>query len=128
MRIRSFGKAIVETAVMLLLATSLCLPIDVHAQRRAKRKLPPVQRVTVALTEKGYEPTSLKLRRGVPAQVTFIRKVSATCATQIVLLDYAIKRDLPLNEPIVLSFTPKKSGTFSFTCGMGMLRGALVVH
>jgi plastocyanin domain-containing protein len=104
------------------------LPINVHAQRRAKRKLPAVQKVTVALTEKGYEPTSLKLRRGVPAQVTFIRKVSATCGTEIVIADYNIKRALPLNEPILMEFTPKKSGTFAFTCGMGMLRGSLIVR
>jgi plastocyanin domain-containing protein len=79
MRITLVGEILVGIAVMLVLTASLCLPINVHAQRRAKRKLPAVQKVTVALTEKGYEPTSLKLRRGVPAQVTFIRKVSATC-------------------------------------------------
>ena len=128
MPIRSLGKLFGGTAAMLLVATSLCLPINVHAQRRAKRKLPAVQKVTVALTEKGYEPTSLKLRRGVPAQVTFIRKVSATCGTQIVIADYDIKRALPLNEPVLVEFTPKKAGTFSFTCGMGMLRGSLIVR
>ena len=67
MPIRSLGKLFGGTAAMLLVATSLCLPINVHAHRRAKRKLPAVQKVSVALTEKGYEPASLKLRRGVPA-------------------------------------------------------------
>lgn len=128
MRMRSFGKLSVGIATMLFLATSLCSPINVHAQRRGKRKLPSVQKLTVALTEKGYEPSSLKLRRGIPAQVTFIRKVSATCGTQIVIADYNIKRALPLNEPVVVEFTPKKTGTFAFTCGMGMLRGALIVR
>jgi hypothetical protein len=128
MEIRSSGKLFGATAVLLLLATSFCLPINVQAQRRAKRKLPALQKSTVALTEKGYEPISLKLRRGVPAQVTFIRKVAATCGTQIVLQDYDIKRDLPLNVPVLVKFTPKKSGDFSFTCGMGMLRGSLIVR
>lgn len=59
---------------------------------------------------------------------TFIRKVSATCGTQIVIPDYEVKRDLPLNEPVLVKFTPKKSGEFSFTCGMGMLRGSLIVR
>ena len=128
MLIRSFGKIFGGIAAMLFLATLLWLPINVHAQRRTKRKLPSVQKVTVALTQKGYEPASLKLRRGVPAQVTFIRKVSATCGTQIVIADYDIKRALPLNEPVLVEFTPKKTGTFVFTCGMGMLRGALIVR
>jgi plastocyanin domain-containing protein len=128
MGIRSSAKIFGGTAVMLLLATSLCLSINVHAQRQNKRKQAAVQRVTIALTEKGYEPTRLKLRRGVPAQVTFIRKVTATCATQIVIPDYEIKRDLPLNEPVLVKFTPKKAGELAFTCGMGMLRGSLVVQ
>src|SRR5258705_13523337 len=128
MLINSFGKVFYGAAAMLFLASSLCLPINVYGQRRAKRKLPAVQKVTIALTEKGYEPSSLKLRRGVPAQLTFIRKVSATCGTQIVISDYDIKRALPLNEPVRVEFTPKKSGTFTFTCGMGMLRGSLIVR
>src|SRR5436189_1684397 len=128
MLIKSCGKIFSGTAALVFLATSLCFPINAHAQRRAKRKLPTVQNVTVALTEKGYEPTNLKLRRGIPAQVTFIRKVSATCGTQIVIPDYNIKRALPLNEPVLVEFTPKKTGTFAFTCGMGMLPGSLVVR
>ena len=128
LRIRSFGKIFGRTAAMLFLATSLSLPINVRAQQRAKRKLPAVQKATVVLTEKGYEPSSLKLRRGVPAQITFVRKVSATCATQILMADYNIKSTLPLNEPVLVEFTPKKLGTFAFTCGMGMLRGSLIVR
>jgi plastocyanin domain-containing protein len=80
------------------------------------------------LTEKGVQPAGLKLRRGIPAQITFIRKVSPSCATQVVITEYDIKRDLPLNEPVSVEFTPSKSGTFTFSCGMGMLRGSLVVR
>ena len=126
MLITPTGKVLAATAIWLL-AALLCVPGNVQAQHRSKRKPPAVQKATVSLTEKGYEPTSLKLRRGTPAQITFIRKVSATCATQIVIPDYDIKRDLPLNVPVQAEFTPKKSGTFAFTCGMGMLRGSLVV-
>jgi plastocyanin domain-containing protein len=125
MRIKLPRKAI-TIAVLLLLASAVC--VTSNAQRRSKRKPPSIQKVTVALTEKGYEPTNLHLRRGVLAQVTFMRKVSATCGTQIVLPDFEIKRDLPLNVPVLVEFTPQKSGTFSFTCGMGMLRGSLVVR
>src|SRR5882762_1092393 len=115
-------------AVMLVLASVVCLESNVQAQRRAKRQAPTIQKVTVALTEKGYQPNSLKLRRGIPAQVTFLRKVSATCGTQVVIPEYDIKRDLPLNESVSVAFTPSKSGTFTFSCGMGMLRGSLVVQ
>jgi plastocyanin domain-containing protein len=44
-----------------------------------------------------------------------------------VIPDYDIKRELPLNEPVVVEFTPEKAGTISFACGMNMQRGKIVV-
>ena len=87
-----------------------------------------VQSKTITLTDKGYQPRSLKLRRGVRARVTFIRRIEETCAKAIAIPEYNIRRDLPLNEPVVVEFSPTKSGEFNFTCGMGMLRGTLVVQ
>lgn len=107
-------------------------PVGTSAQarrgRRAKGGAVKVQTASVALTERGYEPASFKLHRGVPARVTFTRKVSATCGTEIVLPEYGIRRALPLNDPVVVEFTPKKTGEFTFSCGMGMLRGSVVVR
>lgn len=33
-------------------------------------------------------------------RITFIRKVEATCGTEIVLGSYGIERELPLNKPV----------------------------
>lgn len=86
------------------------------------------QSVTVELTEKGYQPESLKLKRDIPARVTFVRKTDQTCGKEIVIKEYDIKRALPLDEPVVVEFTPRKSGEFAFTCGMNMLRGKIIVQ
>src|SRR5215813_9878835 len=85
------------------------------------------QTVAVMLTEKGYQPDSFKLRKGIPARITFVRKVEATCGAEIVLAEYNIKRELPLNQPVVVEFTPSKTGEFKFACGMDMLRGKIFV-
>ncbi len=100
----------------------------VRQRSRAKPRTGETQQASVLLTEKGYEPLSLKLRRGVPARVTLTRKVSSTCATEVVFPEYGIKRALLLNDPVVVEFTPDKAGEFTFSCGMGMLKGALVVR
>jgi plastocyanin domain-containing protein len=39
-----------------------------------------------------------------------------------------IKRALPLNEPVVIEFTPAKAGDIAFVCGVDMLRGTVVVQ
>ncbi len=86
-----------------------------------------LQEATVKVTEKGYEPAELKLRLGVPVRLTFVRETDNTCGTEVVLPEYNIKRELPLNKRVVVEFTPQKSGDFGFACGMNMLKGKLVV-
>ena len=86
------------------------------------------QTATVNVTEKGFEPQSLKLKKDIPAKVTFLRQTEKTCGLKLVIPEYKIKRDLPLNEAVVVEFTPTKSGELTFTCGMGMMRGSLIVQ
>lgn len=86
------------------------------------------QTVTVKLTKEGYQPESFKLKRNVPARVTFVRETDETCGKEVVIKDYDIKRALPLNEPVVVEFTPRKTGEFTFACGMNMIRGKIIVQ
>jgi len=97
------------------------------APNRAIAK-PRVQTAKIEINTRGYQPGSLKLRRGVRARVTFLRTTDATCAKEIVLPDFNIRRALPLNQPVVLTFTPTIRGTFTFVCGMNMMRGQLIVQ
>src|SRR6266545_892891 len=85
------------------------------------------QTATVEVTDKGFEPPSLKLKAGAPAKVTFVRKTDATCAKEVVIKEYKIERKLPLNELVTVEFTPRK-GEFTFACGMDMIKGKLVVE
>ena len=101
---------------------------QINAQTRTKPSKPKVQTAKVLINERGYSRTSIKLRRGVPTRLTFLRQTDVTCATEIVIADYGIRRDLPLNVPTVISFTPKRTGQVGFSCGMNMMRGKLIVQ
>jgi plastocyanin domain-containing protein len=85
------------------------------------------QTATIEINDKGFEPSSLKLKAGAPAKVTFVRKTDATCAKEVVIKEYNINRNLPLNEPVTVEFTPRK-GEFTFACGMDMIKGKLIVE
>jgi len=86
------------------------------------------QSVTIKITARGYEPGNFQLRKGIPARVTFLRTTDATCATEIALPDFNIRRALPLNQAVTVNFTPTKHGRYSFVCGMNMMRGQLIVQ
>ena len=106
---------------LLVFSATFALPTTVGAKPRP-------QRLTVKITQRGFEPETLKLRRGVEARITFLRTTDQTCATEIVLRDFGISRSLPLNQSVVLTLTPNQKGEFSFTCGMNMMRGKWIVR
>lgn len=112
-----------------LIASFLCLfllaSLVAAASLRQANDAP--QAVTVEITEQGFQPESLNLKANVPARITFVRRTDTTCAKEVVIEDYDIKKKLPLNEPVVVELTPKKSD-FTYTCGMNMLRGKVIVQ
>ena len=87
-----------------------------------------MQTAGIAVTENGFEPEKVRLRAGVPARLTFVRTTDKTCRTEVVFPSLNIKRALPLNEPVVIEFTPAQAGDIAFACGMDMLHGTIVVR
>jgi len=86
------------------------------------------QTAKVMVSEQGYEPARVTFRAGTPARITFVRTTDKTCGTEVVFPSLNIKRALPLNEPVVIEFTPAKSGDVAFACGVNMLHGTVVVQ
>lgn len=83
--------------------------------------------IEIAVTANGFEPAHVKVTKGQPLKLVVTRKTDDTCAREIVIADENIKADLPLNKPVTLSFTPKRTGEIKYACGMGMITGVLEV-
>jgi hypothetical protein len=96
-------------------------------QTPAKPEAKDVQEVTITVAG-GYTPSEVKLKKGVPARLRFIRKDTGGCAEELLIPDFGVKKALPGLTETVVEFTPDKAGTFPFTCGMRMLKGTLVVN
>jgi RND family efflux transporter MFP subunit len=86
------------------------------------------QTAQIVVTEQGFEPAKVSLRAGAPAGLTFVRTTDKTCATEVVFPSLKVKRALPLNEPVLIEFTPAMTGEIAFACGMNMLKGVVVVQ
>lgn len=85
-----------------------------------------VQLISVAVTKQGFSVSGAAVKAGTPVRMTFTRRTNETCATAVAIPDHGITRDLPLNTPVIVEFTPRKDVTFQ--CGMGMLSGTLAVR
>lgn len=82
-------------------------------------------RVTV---KGGYAPDVIVVKRDRPVRLDFYRDETASCSEQVRFPDFGIARDLPAFQTTPVEFTPDKPGEFTFTCGMNMMRGKLVVE
>ncbi len=117
-------KRSLTTLIVLLI---LIIAVGGYAIGQQKKAAEP-QAAKVTVNAKGFTPSSLQLKANVPAKITFLRTSDETCATSVVIPDYKIQKDLPLNKAVVVELTPTKTGTVSFACGMNMFQGKIVVQ
>jgi plastocyanin domain-containing protein len=86
-----------------------------------------VQQVVIRV-EGGYTPARVRLAARQPARLVFDRREDASCSEEVVIPALGIRRFLPPHQRTGVDLPPAGPGTYEFTCGMGMLRGALVVE
>jgi plastocyanin domain-containing protein len=86
-----------------------------------------VRVVEMAVTENGFEPSKVKVKKGEKVRLVITRKTERTCATEIVVQEHGINTPLPLGKAVDVELTPKKSGEIHYACGMGHIRGILFV-
>ena len=85
-----------------------------------------VQEIEVVV-KAGYSPDRIVVRRGVPVRLNFYRDETESCSEEVIFGDFRIARHLPPFQTTSIEFTPDKAGEFTFTCGMNMMRGKLIV-
>jgi len=83
----------------------------------------------VKITVKGgYNPDVIVVKKGIPVRLNFYRDETADCSDTIVFGDFKIRKPLPAYRTTTIEFMPEKEGEYVFTCGMGMMRGKLIVR
>lgn len=83
----------------------------------------------VQVTVKGaYSPDTIVVKRGVPVRLDFYRDEASSCTDTVVFGDFGISRPLPAFRSTPVEFTPDRTGEFTFSCGMNMVRGKLIVE
>jgi plastocyanin domain-containing protein len=110
------------------IALSLAAPLLARAAPDQKAAAPAVQSFELQVTGEGFVPSTITVKKGLPVRLVVTRKTERTCATEIVIRDQGINRKLPLNQPVTVEFTPGKSGTLRYACGMDMISGVIVVE
>ena len=93
----------------------------------AEARVGGVQEVDITVRG-GYSPDRVVVRAGTPVRLNFYRDETSSCSERVVFGDFQIARDLPAFKTTAVEFTPQRPGEFTWTCGMSMMRGKLVVE
>ena len=85
-----------------------------------------VQRITLTEKDLNYYPEEVRVKANQPVSLSLDNKVKG-CLRSFNIRDLGISKYLKTVSD-TLDFTPTKTGTFAFSCSMGMGYGKLVVE
>lgn len=79
------------------------------------------------IVDGGYTPNTISISQNKMTKINFIRRDPSSCLEDIVISDFKIRKNLPLNQKISIEITPLKKGEFTISCGMNMFHGKIIV-
>jgi plastocyanin domain-containing protein len=92
----------------------------------------PVQaprRIELKVTDDGFQPGNVTVKKAVPLVLAVTRTTDATCATELLIEGTDINTPLPLNKQVEIAWTPTTAGSVKFGCAMDkMIGGVLLVE
>ena len=94
--------------------------------RKGEKEVIVVDEVDIKV-EGGYSPEVISIPKGKTTKINFLRTDPTDCLSDVVLADFKIKKQLPLNQKVSIEITPQRSGEYKFSCGMNMYHGKIVV-
>jgi plastocyanin domain-containing protein len=84
--------------------------------------------IQLAVTDMGFQPNSITIRKGQAAVLVITRKTDQTCATEVIFAETGRRYDLPLNQPVRVDLTGVSPGTVHYACGMDMEKGTVTIE
>jgi hypothetical protein len=84
--------------------------------------------ILVKVSASGFEPSLIPAKAGMPLKLAFFRPDAQNCGREVIFPDLGIQRELPVGQTVVIDVTPRKTGSLTFSCGMKMLHGELLVQ
>ncbi len=86
-----------------------------------------VVEVPLVIANVRFQPSVLDIPAGVPVRLIVDRQEANACSDQLAVPQLGVLVDLAPNATTVVDLPPATAGTYTLTCGMGMMSGQLRV-
>jgi plastocyanin domain-containing protein len=120
------ARAVARAVALLLVVSAVGLASGCQSKQEPEvQKAAPAADVAIRVTEKGFEPSRIEVKKGSNATLVFTRETDKTCATDVVFSGNGAHLDLPLNQPVRIALGTVNEN-ITFACGMKMITGEVV--
>ena len=117
---------LIRSLLVVAVVSTSAFAVNAAPPAAAPAAAPAGKTIEMSVTDKGFEPAVVKVKKGEPVTLVITRKTDKTCATEIVIDEEKISTKLPLNKPVTVTFTPKKAGDIKYGCAMGKMIGGVL--
>ncbi|OIK15600.1 hypothetical protein BIV60_08625 [Bacillus sp. MUM 116] len=84
-------------------------------------------KIHMKVTPQGYTPNVIRVKKGVPVELIIDNPLENNCLSTFTMPEYDINNVNLKVGTTHLSFIPTKTGKYTFSCGMGMFKGSVIV-
>jgi plastocyanin len=136
-----FSAGLVLIALFLFLYSSdfVKVPGEAEAAQTQETNTPPAKtelditdetnpKIDMMVTPSGYSPNVIKVKKGVPVELNITNPGDNSCFSNFMMPDFNLNNVNLKAGTTKLTFTPDKEGEYTFTCGMNMFKGTVIVE
>ncbi len=87
-----------------------------------------IQEISMNIYSDRYEPSVIKLKKGIPAKFNIKSIDNFGCGRTLVMPSIKVYKELPENGKVILEAMPDNVGEGPITCSMGMFSGKVIVE
>lgn len=80
----------------------------------------------IEVTDAGFEPKVIEVKKGEPVTLVVTRRSDHTCATEMIFAGNDSTYDLPLRKAVRIHLPAMTGDTLRYACGMDMYSGVLI--
>jgi heme/copper-type cytochrome/quinol oxidase subunit 2 len=85
-------------------------------------------KIEMMITPTGYTPNVIKVKKGVPVELNITNPGDNSCFSTFMMPDFDLNNVNLKAGTTKLTFTPDKEGEYTFSCGMNMFKGTIIVE
>ena len=85
------------------------------------------EQTATVVVKGGYSPSTVVLKKGVPAKVNFDMQDHTACLSHVVFSSLGVNKDLTKQKITTVDIPTDKAGEIDFACGMDMFHGKVII-